>query len=198
MRANQLTLLGVMLLIASPLLAQNPWNRVPPLPSSCYQKDDSFGEDAARVELEFSAAVERQKVVNEEVAQRWTNLDPAQQQVRLTAFMQRNPAGAADAVQQLQSGFGVQVTSYPSGKQPDDFRTELQQLEADYLADGNRLLPNVDPETAGAAAYARYNAAYVALCHSWIALGARTGSDPRFSGFLARYREFLTREYIPL
>jgi len=195
MRASHGTFLGMMLLITSPLLAQNPWNRVPQLPNTCYSGNDTFGEDAGKVEGELSEAVERQKVANEEVAQRWTSLDPAQQQAKVMAFMQKNPAGAADAVQQLQAGFGAPVTAYPSGKTPADFQAELKQLVEEYLADAKRQLSPkpLDERTK----WAGWNAKYVSLCEAWFAFAARKGSDPRFSGFLARYKEYLTQEYIP-
>jgi hypothetical protein len=45
---------------------------------------------------------------------------------------------------------------------------------------------------------ARWKAAYEDWCGRWFAFGARGGTDPKFLGFLGKFREYLTNEYIPV
>jgi hypothetical protein len=203
MRTLILRLAAVMAGAVAPASAQAPWNRVPPLPSSCYPADDGadaeFTTKASQVAQELKEEARQQTVANEEIAQRFTSMSPAQQQERLMAYMQKNPAGAAEAVKQMQAGFGVPTTGYPSGKIPEDFRTERKQLVEESLADWKRVAKGIPEEgTVSREAWlSRWKSVYEEWCGRWFAFGARRGTDSRFMGFLGRFKEYLTQEYIP-
>ena len=200
---SALTLLS-MLLVAAPLMAQSPWPRVPAFPAVCYTEGDSF---PGRIEAAFEANLDaegRQERINHELDDQLKAVDPAATQSHMMAYMQENPAGfKAYMAQMAQDPQLAQAATKAHRAKMQGFQKEFDALKANYAAAlettlhpvGVEMMKVLDaasgaPTAERAAAVAKYNSTYKALCEKWII-------RENFPAFLTRFKAYLVGTYLP-
>lgn len=203
-RARPMLVLLSFLLTASPLTAQNPWTRVPAFPTVCYTAGDPFVDRIEAAYVANQEALGRQVEINQGLNQQLKGLDPAAKQSRMMAYMQQNQAGF-QAYMQLaaQDPQSAQAASEAHLARMQAFQTEFDALLANYAAALKATLDPVNAEmmkvtdaasgasnAERAAAIAKYNSTYQALCGKWI-----TKED--FPAFLTKFKAYLVGDYLP-
>lgn len=172
--------------VGVPLDAQEPWARVPPLPTACYEEQDHFLRAAAAAKEALTAASASQSAENGRIQEAWNGLDEQARQDRLMTLLLSNPADASRFAQQMQEA--SELASPPQGGAEFDARRE--RLVAEIVGELQRLPPMTeDPSWPSA-----FNRAYADACKKWFTGGA---GAKQIDSYLSQYREYLTREYIP-
>lgn len=200
-------LLLASLLGSSPIYAQDPWTRVPALPTACYLENDTFngrGDTPGDIFVAIDAvqvAIARQGDVNAALKKQLSSLDGATKQSRMMEFMTKNPAKAQAAMKGMSDPTAIRTVGAHSQRR-DAFEAEYETIKASYTAEDHRILGPLIPATVwfGAnrtmtdaqvmAGMEKFNAAYKELCAAWFPTGA-------FPAFLARLRSYLIETYIP-
>lgn len=195
------------LLVATTVMAQGPWARVPALPTSCYAKEDNFAEELDRIRAELDAEGARQNAANRALTKQIFALDPATMQQRLMAAMQKNPSQSQQIMQSIQQTGTAesQAQTAAIGQAQTRFDEKKTKLIDDYKAERDAMLGpifvrirNHTTESGGTAAddeavrtgWIEYNNKYeTVLCERWF--------KKEVTALLAEYREHLVRDRIP-
>jgi len=195
------------LLVATTVMAQDPWARVPPLPTSCYGKEDNFAEALDRARGELDAASTGQDKANRALTKQIFALDPATLQQRMMAAMQKNPAQAQQIMQSMQQQGTAesQAQTAAIGQAQTRFEERKAKLIADYKAERDAMLGPIfvrirkhTTESGGTAAddeavrtgWIEYNNKYeTVLCERWF--------KKEVTALLAEYRTYLVNDRIP-
>jgi hypothetical protein len=190
-------------LVAAPLVAQSPWTAVPALPTACYQDRDQFQAQLITAVDANQAALARQEQVNASL-QKGLDSNMAGKQAAMMAYMQKDQAGFQAYMQDIaMNPESLQTATAGRLHRLQAFQTEFDSLKGKYDAEQKSTLDPLaaevrrmaDPGTHGtpaqlASAVAKYNAAYESLCQRWIVQG-------NFPGFLARFKHYMTEDYVP-
>jgi hypothetical protein len=190
------------LLVSTTLLAQDPWANVPALPTSCYAKQDEFGQTlrAAKTGLETAAA--KQTAINVALQKQMTANPTA-----MVTALQKNPSKTAEimnAVQKMSAPQG-QAAMEATGTKQKEFDQKTVKFKADYQAEKEATLYPIHKrirdhtrELGGTAAddeivrkgWIELNQKYeTVICPKWFAREA--------AGLLAAYKDYLVSDYIP-
>ena len=83
----------LLMVVATPLTAQNPWTRVPAFPTTCYTSGDPFPEQLEAAMAANQDAIGRQEQINHGLNDQLKSMDRSAMQSKMMAYMQKNPAG---------------------------------------------------------------------------------------------------------
>jgi hypothetical protein len=176
----------------------DPWTLLPTLPTACYGQQDNFDEALATQSETLSAEISRQTQINEQLDDRVNNLDPAEKQRQIMAYMMKNPQQAAAAMQALQSlGSGAAANAGVEAEGEDEqtqalavlinrYDAELKAARAPIFEKRNKITAMATDPQFGVLS-AQLDQEYVRLCPAWWKGGP-------FPAWLASYREFLTQD----
>lgn len=81
-----------------PARAQDPWTKVPAVPTSCF-RDDDFDARLNALTQELIADAERQQAVNTKVMERFNAMDPMERMRRMQEAMMKDPQAAARMIE---------------------------------------------------------------------------------------------------
>lgn len=95
-------LLALLLLLGSDLSAQDPWARIPALPTACYSAEDTDAGAWATVSDQLAAERNRRRESNKKLTDQIFALEPAVLQQRMMAAVQKNPAQAQEIMAAVQ------------------------------------------------------------------------------------------------
>lgn len=181
--------------IAAPLSGQNLWNQVPSYPAACYTEADAFDEEVDALQTSLSAAIERQRVINEEIRLKYANLDQSAIQSRIMDLMRRDPAGAQRFVEQMQTMGTPAPHQQEVSNKGAALVARIKQAIDDALTEARQLPPH--PENATdqqiQAWVQRYNGVYLGLCENWFSSGRG-----RVREAVVEYHKFQQAEYAPM
>ncbi len=193
------------LLIASPLVAQDPWAKVPALPTACYTKDDELAQALGTVRDALQTTISERKQSNPSL--RKLIADPATFQQRLLAAMQKDPAKAAEVMDSFQKFAAAesQASEAVVGEEQTRWVEKSTKLVADYGAEKGAVMDPIHGrirrhmhESGGSAAdeeivrtgWIEYNRQYEkVLCPKWFGTNA--------PALLAEYKAYLVAVMIP-
>lgn len=181
--------------------AEDPWSRVPALPTACYSESDHFSDQALAASEALNEEKNRQQVINDALAQQLAEVDPMDQQQRMMTFLMENPEQAQKYMESLQMG-GQQIQELVPEMADRDRQLTLQldELSARYKAEQEQLAAShakkleayyaqaekgcTEATIARANALVREeNAAYEQLCAAWWVQGP-------FHDWFAEFRQF--------
>ena len=168
---------------ASSAVAQGAWARVPPLPTACYTKGETFYDDNVKAQAELEAAINTQRDLNDGLTLKLKELDLTTQQSRMMAFMTKDPAAAAKYAEDAAS-FGTRQRDAQArlAEKRQAVEEKLKGIQARYVSDAAPLTPlykafqdaadnGSDVGRARIQALATaYDTAYEKLCARWWAV----------------------------
>jgi hypothetical protein len=194
------------LAFGGPPAAQDPWTKVPAFPTSCYSGQDNFAKDTESALEAVSAESARQEQINNEIEERYDNLDPAEKQTRMQTYMMAHPQEMAKMMQANQAmGAEYQGTATAQLEKGQKLQEELKDLQTRYntaldkalgpLAEKRNALDLGSGEAAAAPGaieenkvlIKKANAEYERVCQEWW-----SASGP-FQAWLKRDREHLQK-----
>lgn len=185
-------------LAAGAAVPADPWTLLHTLPTACYGQQDDFDEVLATQIESLSAEISRQTQINEQLDARVQNLDPAEKQRQIMAYMMKNPQQAAAAMQALQSlGSGAAaeagLEAEGEGEQTqalaqliNRYDAELKAARAPIFEKRNKITAMATDPQFGVLSK-QLDEEYVKLCPAWWKGGP-------FPTWLASYREFLIQD----
>jgi len=205
-------LLGGSILVSAQSAASDPWSRVPAAPTGCYFDAGDIGRfDAASATL--TTDYDRQKKINDDLAQQFEHLDMNVKMQRMQAFMMKDPQKAMQVMQAMQAGATTMTsqvhTSSAEGPKLDEeltgirarYKTEVQGLLKPFdekaaafakahtqLGEAGPYFPSKADETQWTAMMHERNTAYEKICGNW------WGASGPVQGWLTKYRTFLAKE----
>lgn len=114
--------------------ADDPWKKMPPLPTTCYA-DREFSEKLGNLYAELGEQESQQEAINTELGQKAQQLDPQEMVRRLNEFMMKDPQKAMKLMQ-AQAGTAGEVTSgvVSADAAKKEREAELVQLSAEFKA----------------------------------------------------------------
>jgi len=147
------------LALGAPPAAQDPWTKVPAFPTGCYSAQDDFAKDTESALEAVSAESARQEQIDNEIKERYDDLDPAEKQTRMQSYMMSHPEDVAKMMQANQAmGAEYQETATAQYEKRQKLEEELKNLMARYdgvldkalapLAAKRTSLPLADGEAA--------------------------------------------------
>jgi hypothetical protein len=190
---------------AAPLSAQNPWAKVPALPTACYTKGEPFGDEVQKAIEEGEAAVAAQKETNEAAKAKLNELDMMTRQNRMTEFMRKNPAAAGQKMQEIAaSGAKLQEAVREKEKGSEAMKEKWKAVEAQSRKDEevyagllNQARAAFEPGSSNRAKapalLAQSNEAYKTYCQKWFV----EPTSP-FLGYLAEYKTYLIEKEVAM
>jgi hypothetical protein len=114
--------------------ADDPWNKMPPLPTTCYA-DHEFSIKLANLYAELGEQKSQQEAINTELGQKAQQLDPMEMVRRLNEFMARDPQKAMKFMQAQAAAAGEVSSGVTSSAEAKEAReAELVQLSAEFKA----------------------------------------------------------------
>jgi len=185
-------------------VAQGAWARVPPLPTACYTKAETFHDDNVKAQAELEAAINTQRDLNDGLTLKLKELDLTTQQSRMMAFMTKDPAAAAKYAEDAAT-FGTRQRDAQArvAQKRQAVEEKLKGVQARYVSDAAPLTPlykafqdAAEPRSGvgrtrlqelGAA----YDTAYEKLCARWWAV-----TSP-YVTYLGELKRMLTEVAIP-
>jgi len=190
---------------AAPLSAQNPWAKVPALPTACYTKGEPFGAEVQKAIEEGEAAIAAQKETNGAAKAKLNELDMMTKQSRMTDYMRKNPAAAGQKMQEIAaSGTKLQEAVREKEKGSDAMEEKWKAVEAQsgkdrdvYAGLLNQARAAFEPGSSNRAKapglLAQSNEAYKAYCQKWFV-------DPAspFLAYLGEYKTYLIEKEVAL
>lgn len=198
----RLLALAFAVLAASRLIAQDPWARVPPHPTSCYDKE-GFTARLSNLRHEVVVQGDRQQAINAAIDEKLNELSPEARQAKMMAFMTKDPMAAGKQMQELatagerQQGAMAALT-HKRQALDEQWRAAQQEFERDNAPLGpvyRKAMAQMEPggnAALGRQLFAQHNAEYEKLCAKWF-----TGDRSPFLAYLTALRQFLTKEFIP-
>ena len=184
----------------APAIEQGLWSKVPAFPTSCYS-NDQFYEQAGNAYGETLPIYKKQYDANEAIDRELSHLDPAAQQTRIMAFLQKDPMNAGRFMQEAATAGqrAQEIQAEVEGKQKA-LNARFETLESQYKADmakvdplwtkfaraSNATVPHLN-ELAAA-----FNTAYeTQVCAKW------WKSSSPFLTYLADFKRYETESWIP-
>ena len=208
MRPYRLALLAIAeLTTTAPLRGQNPWTKVPPNPTSCYEDGTpGFSDQVSSIRHDVFTEKDRQNVINAELRQRLNNMDMMEKQSKMLAFMQRNPTDAGKVMQDIamagqQTPEGLErITSRRKALDDQLKAAESQYAQDDALLGGIHRKVNENAPAPGSPGnpvlfrqYTQeYNAQYERVCAKWL----MSAASPLLK-YLSDFKRFLQDEQVP-
>jgi hypothetical protein len=129
-----LALLGSARTLGAQTNADDPWNKMPPLPTTCYA-DHEFSIKLANLYAELGEQKSQQEAINTELGQKAQQLDPMEMVRRLNEFMARDPQKAMKFMQAQAAAAGEVSSGVTSSAEAKEAReAELVQLSAEFKA----------------------------------------------------------------
>ena len=129
-----LALLGSARTLGAQTNADDPWNKMPPLPTTCYA-DHEFSIKLANLYAELGEQKSQQEAINTELGQKAQQLDPMEMVRRLNEFMARDPQKAMKVMQAQAAAAGEVSSGVTSSAEAKEAReAELAQLSAEFKA----------------------------------------------------------------
>jgi hypothetical protein len=191
-----------LLILASPIRAQDVWARVPALPKACYTEGETFRDGLMKQIEAVRAESRKQGAINGALDEKLKQLDLGTQQSRMMAFMQKDPSTAQKYMQDVMTSSTKQQQAVAELTAK---RTALDEqrdhVEAQYKAEATPLdhlnathMSETEPggSVAKAAAAARqYNSEYQKLCAKWW-----SASDSPFLSYLGALKRFEVEDAI--
>ena len=194
----------LLMAVAAPLTAQNPWTRVPAFPTTCYTSGDPFPEQLEAAMAANQDAIGRQEQINHGLNDQLKSMDRSAMQSKMMAYMQKNPAGfqaymqaAAQDPQVAQAAKEAHLARMKGFQQEFDgilanynaaLKTTLDPVFADMLRVTDAASNASNAERA--AAVSKYNSTYNALCLKWIV-------REDFPAFLTKFKGYMVGIYLP-
>ncbi len=192
------------LFFSAPLAAQNPWARVPALSSSCYSAGDPFTDQIEAAFVANQDAIGRQEKINRGLNDQLKAIDPSVMNSRMMDYMQKDPAGFQAYMQDMaRDPQSVQAIMEADHARVAALNKEFETLRAGYAAESKATLDPMFAEMSRvtdaasgasnaerAAAIAKYNAAYVAVCNKWIV-------KQNFPAFFAKFKAYMVADHVP-
>ena len=202
-RSASACLVLLTLFSVTPASGQDPWSRVPAFSKACYTKGDPFGDQVQRALEETQAAIEAQKETNLAARAALDEVDAMTKQTRMNAYMQKNPAVAAQKMQ-LIAGSGAELQAALSEKQKASaaieekwkaVQAQSRKDEEAWIGLRDQALAAFDPgsrnRAQGPGLLAQSNEAYKAYCQKWFV----EPTSP-FLGYLAEYKTYLVEKEV--
>ena len=193
------------LLVSTPVAAQNPWAKVPALSTSCYSAGDPFTDQIEAAFVANQDAIGRQEQINRGLNDQLKSIAPSVMQTRMMAYMQKDPAGFHAYMKDMAGDpQSVQAAMAADNARLAALNKEFATLIANYSAESKATLDPVAaemlrvtdaastaPNAERAAAIAKYNAAYVAICNKWIV-------KQNFPAFFAKFKAYMVENHVPV
>lgn len=206
MTIHRIILLPYSLLVAAPLLAQDPWSRVPAMPTSCYASDDEFDKPVRDTAVALGEDIGAQRAINKALQKQITS-DPAAMQTKLVAAMQKNPAQAGEIMGFFEKlgNATTEIAAGPSAEMQAEWEQRFKKLSDDYGSEMDAMLGPIHKrirdhmhESGGTAnderivreGWSEYNQKYEAI---FCAKRIKTDGV----ALLAAYKQFILTDYIP-
>jgi len=203
---NTMMRLLVVAVVPAALPAQSLWSRVPAAPASCYF-DQAFSDAVAKAKEQLDTEMHRQDSVNDSLSQIFATEDRSVKMAAMQASMAKDPAGAQKMMQGISnmSSAAAQSEKMQILKRQEDLEAEFPGIESSFKADYDRTMAPVFadwqkraggegskmPTPAETAAMRKqFNDAYAPVCAQYFQAG-------KFPKWLASYKEFYEKEYIP-
>jgi len=117
--------------IGAPPAVQNPWTKVPALPTGCYAEQDGFAKTIGPALEAMSVEIDRQEQTNREVSNSLDNMDDAEKQSRMQSFLMKNLQEAMKMMQETQAVGAMAQEAVPKG---EENRQKLEGQHKDLLA----------------------------------------------------------------
>ncbi len=203
-RSAPLVALATSLRLAEPPVAQDPWSKVLPFPTSCYDNETpGFVGRLSNISHEIVVASDKQNDINSALRQKIIDMDPSEKQSKMMAFMMKNPSEAGKVMQEIATAGERQTAATERLVQKQSaLAAQLRAAEAQYDTDFKPMaavfaeyMKEADPS--GNAARARqlaaeFDAGYERHCAKYLT----AGSSPLLK-YLSDYRSFLLEVQIP-
>lgn len=197
-----------------------PFAKVPPLPTACYTKNETFADRLATARQAVLADRAKQQAINDKIEQDYASLDPMAKAQRMQQWMMENPQEAMKVMQANQA-VGAEMTSAAPDLSADEsrfaneqkdfvqrYRTAMSQAQAPADARMAALNKKLEPNGCGfgdaecsipAWAYTELDAvlrmrdaAYASTCPQW------WGASGQVQAFLKQRRDWIVNKYLPL
>lgn len=153
----------------------DPWAKVPPLPTACYQRDGYAAKVAAARERNESDRV-RQESINRELTDKVKNVDPMELASRQQQYMMDHPQEALALMQRnVQVGGTFADDGVAAANELLAFDRELDEIDTRYKAALDRALDPVKAKFAD--------------------LDVRAMKDPELTEAGAFYKPWATKEW---
>lgn len=189
-------------LVATPFLAQDPWAKVPPHPTSCYDKED-FTAQLSNLRHEVVVLGDRQRDINTAIDEKLNEMSPEAKQAKMMAFMTKDPMAAGKQMQELATAGEQQQGAMMALNQKrqaldEQWKAAQQAFERESAPLGpiyQKAQVQMEPggnSALGRQLFAQHNAEYEKLCAKWF-----TGERSPFLAYLGALRQFLEKELIP-
>lgn len=192
------------LLVSTPVAAQNPWAKVPALSTSCYSAGDPFTDQIEAAFVANQDAIGRQEQINRGLNDQLKSIAPSAMQSRMMAYMQKDPAGFQAYMEGMaRDPQSVQAAVAANAARLAALDKEFRTLIANYSTESKATLDPVAAEmlrvtdaasrasnAERAAAIAKYNAAYVAICNKWIV-------KQSVPAFFTKFKAYMVERHVP-
>ena len=185
---------------SAPAFEPNLWGKVPAFPTSCYSNDQFYSQ--AQIAYDETLPIyKRQYDANEAMDKELSRLDPAAQQTRIMAFLQRDPVNGGRFMQEaaMAGQRAQEIQSEVEGKQ-QALKSQFETLQSQYKADMAKVDPlwskftsasNATVAQLNDLATAFNNAYETQVCAKW------WKSSSPFLAYLADFKRYETESWIP-
>jgi hypothetical protein len=207
---------------AAPPVAQNPWARVPALPTGCYSSQDDFAAKIAAARDAVTDAIAQRDQANDALKERAKAADSgddATRAARIQALLAKDPQAAMKMMQQIQTAGSTAQTASPTDTaNQQKLERELNDLQTQYNAALAKAVAPVDAKfikrfapggDAGKWQGFLSPGAPAADYADWASLNKQWNGEREkacapwwqasgpFHGWLKRYRDHLVQDHIP-